>query len=164
MDLMTFMKDRVVPIYLNEPPEDEKFCEIALRSKEASTWIEKRAKKGLQTAAGTVLTLEDLKTAMNSGASFAITPIFNELVVETALEEGFPIIPGVQTANEIFKAIQHVKLIKFFPAYHIRTVIAPFLHTGAKFIATGSVQWYNYKDYLNMEGVHAVTGTGFVKS
>lgn len=163
MDLMKFMKGRVVPIYLKEPPEDEDFCEIALRSEEAPKWIEARAKKGLKTAAGTVLTLNDLSTAIGSGASFAITPIYNELVVETALEKGFPIIPGVQTANEIFKAIQHVKLIKFFPAYHIKTVIAPFLHTGVKFIATGSVQWYNYTDYLNMEGVHAVTGTEFVK-
>lgn len=156
-------KTKVIPIYVGKlPPRDLEICEIAMRTDDSAKLIAE-ASKYTMVGAGTCLDIEALEKAINAGASFAITPITNEEVIKYAVCKNFPIIPGVSTANEIWRAMQSCRLIKFFPAFHIHVTIAPFLHRGVEFIATGSVTPENKDEYLKIKGVVAVTGTVFAK-
>jgi 2-dehydro-3-deoxyphosphogluconate aldolase/(4S)-4-hydroxy-2-oxoglutarate aldolase len=67
--------------------------------------------------AGTVLTIEQAETAINSGAQFIVSPGTNPAVVDYCLSKGVTIFPGVCTPTEIEMALaKGVDVLKFFPA------------------------------------------------
>ena len=114
--------------------------------------------------AGTVVTLEQCKQALECGAKFIVAPGFDEEVVRWCVERNIPITPGCVTPTEIMAAMKlGLSVVKFFPAgvygglTAMKALSAPF--GGVKFIPTGGVDAKNLKEYLEAPFVHAVGGS-----
>ncbi len=54
--------------------------------------------------AGTVLTLQDLKIAIKSGATFIVTPVLVNAVVKYCVKNKVPVFPGALSPQEIYRA------------------------------------------------------------
>lgn len=116
--------------------------------------------------AGTVLTVDHVYLAKECGAKFAVAPGFNPEVVKAALEIGLPFAPGIMTPSDIEGALSlGLKFMKFFPAGDaggpkmLKSLSAPYAHTGVKFMPTGGVTAANLCDYLAIPTVLAAGGT-----
>ena len=73
--------------------------------------------EGATLIAGTVLTIEQLKSAREAGAEACVAPGFDPMIVNAAKEIGMPFCPGVATASELSQALSlGCKMVKFFPA------------------------------------------------
>ena len=114
--------------------------------------------------AGTVITLEQCKTAIDCGAKFIVAPGFDAEVVAYCVEHGVSVTPGCVTPTEIMGALKYgLKVIKFFPANvygglgAMKGLSAPF--GGIKFIPTGGVNTANIGEYISAPIVHAVGGS-----
>ena len=122
----------------------------------------------LLVGAGTVLTVSQAQTAIDSGARFVMTPGFDNDVVDWCLEEQVPIFPGVMTPTEINAARNKgVKVVKFFPAEAsggvttLKAVSGPY--ADIQFIPTGGISPDNLSDYLSLPYVLACGGTWLLK-
>ena len=114
--------------------------------------------------AGTVVTLEQCRQALECGAKFMVSPGFDPEVVAWCVERNVPITPGCVTPSEIMAAMKlGLNVVKFFPAgvygglKTMKSLSAPF--GGVKFIPTGGVDAKNLKEYLEAPFVHAVGGS-----
>ena len=77
----------------------------------------KERRPELIVGAGTVLTTEQVDSALDAGAEFIVAPGLNPEVVRYCQQKGVPVIPGVSTASEIEQAISlGLTTVKFFPA------------------------------------------------
>ena len=118
--------------------------------------------------AGTVLNVEQAKTAVKNGAKFIVSPGLDEETVRWAMENDIPVIPGCVTPTEIMKAISlGLKVVKFFPAdvyggiKAIKALSAPF--GQIKFLPTGGVSEANLKDFIENNAVAAIGGSWVCK-
>lgn len=116
--------------------------------------------------AGTILSIEQLHQAAESGAQFGLAPGFNPAVVKEALKLDFPFIPGVMTPSEIEIALEMgCKILKLFPASQVgglgmlKALEGPYGHTGVKFIPMGGVNILNIKSFIQEKNVIAVGGS-----
>ena len=94
-------------------------AEITFRTPAAAAVIDclVRERPQLVVGAGTVLSIENLRAAKNSGARFAVAPGLNPEVVVEAQKIGLPMIPGVATASEIERGLSlGCRVLKLFPA------------------------------------------------
>lgn len=114
--------------------------------------------------AGTVITLNQCKQALECGAKFIVSPGFDPEVVAWCVERNVPITPGCVTPTEIMAAMKlGLNVVKFFPAgvygglKAMKSLSAPF--GGVKFIPTGGIDAKNLKEYLEAPFVHAVGGS-----
>ncbi len=114
--------------------------------------------------AGTVITLEQCKKAVEMGAKFIVSPGFDPEVVAWCVENGIAVTPGCVTPTEIMAAMKlGLRVVKFFPANvyggltAMKALAAPF--GGIKFIPTGGVSGENVGEYLSQPYVHAVGGS-----
>ena len=114
--------------------------------------------------AGTVITLEQCKKAVECGAKFIVSPGFDPEVAAWCVERNVPITPGCVTPTEIVAAMKlGLNAVKFFPAgvygglKAMKALSAPF--GGIKFIPTGGGDAKNLKEYLEAPFVHAVGGS-----
>ncbi len=114
--------------------------------------------------AGTVVTLDQCKQALECGAKFIVSPGFDPEVVSWCVEQNVPITPGCVTPTEIMAAMKlGLNVVKFFPAgvygglKAMKSLSAPF--GGVKFIPTGGIDAKNLKEYLEAPFVHAVGGS-----
>ena len=114
--------------------------------------------------AGTVVTLDQCRQALECGAKFIVSPGFDPEVVGWCAERSVPITPGCVTPTEIMTAGKlGVNVVKFFPAgvygglKAMKALSAPF--GGVRFIPTGGVDAGNLKEYLEAPFVHAVGGS-----
>jgi len=114
--------------------------------------------------AGTVVTLDQCKQALECDAKFIVSPGFDPEVVGWCVERNTPITPGCVTPTEIMAAMKlGLNVVKFFPAgiygglKAMKALSAPF--GGVKFIPTGGVDAKNLKEYLEAPFVHAVGGS-----
>ncbi len=114
--------------------------------------------------AGTVITLEQCKKAVASGAKFIVAPGFDEEVVLWCVENNVPVTPGCVTPTEIMAAMKlGLKVVKFFPAgvygglSAMKALSGPF--GGIKFIPTGGVNAQNLAEYISAPFIHAVGGS-----
>jgi 2-dehydro-3-deoxyphosphogluconate aldolase / (4S)-4-hydroxy-2-oxoglutarate aldolase len=117
--------------------------------------------------AGTVLTLEQAETAINSGAQFIVSPGTNPAVVDYCLGKGVTIFPGVCTPTEIEMALEKgVDVLKFFPAEpmggvaFLKAICAPYRQV--RFIPTGGIDLENIGQYLSLSAVIACGGSWMV--
>lgn len=143
-------------------------AEITFRTEAAAAVIERitRERPEMLVGAGTILTTDNLIRAVECGASFGVAPGLNAAIVARALELKFPFSPGVMTPTDIESALSWgVKFLKFFPAgaaggvAMLKSIAAPYLHTGVRFIPTGGVNQANLSEYLALKAVVAVGGT-----
>jgi len=120
--------------------------------------------------AGTLLTAEQVERAVEAGATFGLAPGFNPATVGRARELGLTFVPGVMTPSEIESALAlGLKTLKFFPAEAaggaamLKTLAAPYAHTGVRFIPTGGIHVQNMGGYLALPAVAAVGGSWMVE-
>lgn len=74
-------------------------------------------REGLVVGAGTVLTVEDARAAVEHGASFLVSPVVDEEVIEEAHRLGVAPMPGTHTPTELMRAYRAgAPLQKLFPA------------------------------------------------
>lgn len=121
--------------------------------------------------AGTVLDEKSLAAAAEAGACFAVAPGFNPKVVAAAAERGMAFAPGVATPSELEAAYEAgCPFLKFFPAEQLggitmlKSMAAPYMHLGIKFMPTGGVTRENAAEYLAFKAVAAVGGTWLAKA
>jgi 2-dehydro-3-deoxyphosphogluconate aldolase/(4S)-4-hydroxy-2-oxoglutarate aldolase len=71
----------------------------------------------LNLGAGTITTVERLRTAFAAGASFVVTPVVAPDVVAACVSAGVPVFPGAFTPSEAVAAqAQGATMVKLFPA------------------------------------------------
>ena len=114
--------------------------------------------------AGTVITLEQCKKAVDCGAKFIVSPGFDEEVVRWCVENGIAVTPGCVTPTEIMAAMKlGLNVVKFFPAgvygglSAMKALSGPF--GGIKFIPTGGVNGQNIGEFIAAPFIHAVGGS-----
>lgn len=118
---------------------------------------------------GSLRTGEELKSAIDAGARFAVSAGFSKSVAFEAEKQGIPYFPGVSTPTEILQAINlGFPTLKFFPAETLggvsalKAISAPF--PGINFLPTGGITAANAKEYLQLPSVIAVGGSWMVAS
>lgn len=140
--------------------------EITFRTAAAPESIRRVAAEvpGMLVGAGTVVTLDQCKQAVECGAKFIVAPGYDEEVVSWCCENNIPVTPGCVTPTEIMMALKHgIKVIKFFPANvyggltALKSLVGPF--GGVKFIPTGGVGPANLAEFAAAPQVHAVGGS-----
>lgn len=108
--------------------------EVTLNSPAAATQIEQlRAEFGdrVNVGAGTVCTVDDAHLAIQSGATFIVTPIVDGDVIQVCRDADVPAFVGAMTPSEVFQAWKlGAAIVKIFPAdslgpAHLRSLRGP---------------------------------------
>jgi 2-dehydro-3-deoxyphosphogluconate aldolase/(4S)-4-hydroxy-2-oxoglutarate aldolase len=143
-------------------------AEITFRTPAAVETIRKMAAyPELCLGAGTILTINQVKQAVDAGAGFIVSPGLNPRVVEYCTEQGIPVFPGVCTPTEIEIGMSFgLDIFKFFPAEAfgglatLKAICAPY--GKIKFIPTGGIHAGNLASYLSFDRVLACGGSWMV--
>ena len=142
--------------------------EVTFRTAAAAESIERitNAFPEMQVGAGTVVTPQQAKRAIDAGSQFGLAPGTDPETIAYFRERGVPFIPGVMTPTDIQTAVKAAcTSLKFFPAgvaggpKLLKAMAAPYASLGIKFCPTGGVTLDNMRDYLSMPEVFAVGGT-----
>ena len=117
--------------------------------------------------AGTVLTIEQAKQAVDAGATYIVSPGLNPKVVKWCVDNDIPVLPGCANPSDIEAAIElGLDTVKFFPAEAlgglklIKAMAAPY--GNIKFVPTGGISEKNALDYLAFNKVAAIGGSWMV--
>jgi 2-dehydro-3-deoxyphosphogluconate aldolase / (4S)-4-hydroxy-2-oxoglutarate aldolase len=117
--------------------------------------------------AGTVLTVENAKIAVDAGAKAIISPGTNLEVVRWCMENNIPVIPGCATPTEVEACMRMgLDVVKLFPAEVVggtkllKALSGPY--AGVKFMPTGGVTEKNVSDYLTLPNVLCCGGSWMV--
>lgn len=130
--------------------------EITMNTSGASELIQqmvKTAKKRLTIGAGTVLTMDDLHSAIDSGATFIVLPALVRDVVEHCVKKSIPVFPGALTPQEIYNAWRvGATMVKVFPARffgpdYFKEIKAPF--EDIELLACGGVTPENIRTFFS---------------
>lgn len=144
-------------------------AEVTFRTPAAAASIRaiSDAKPNVIVGAGTVLTVDQVSQAFDSGAQFLVSPGFNPTVVSKAAELDLPIVPGVNSPTDVEMAMDHgLKVLKFFPAEAsggvamLKSLAGPY--GDVRFIPTGGIGPKNLPDYLSLSNVLACGGSWMV--
>lgn len=117
---------------------------------------------GLVVGAGTVLTIEDARAAVEHGARFLVSPVVDEAVIEEAARLGVAVMPGTHTPTEMLRAHRAgAQLQKLFPApglgpAYVSACLGPL--PDLRIVPTNGVDVENAAAWLRA-GAHAL---GFV--
>lgn len=140
--------------------------EITFRTAAAADSIKAVAEScpDMLVGAGTVITLDQCRKAVECGAKFIVAPGFDEEVVRWCVENGVAVTPGCVTPTEIMAAMKlGLNVVKFFPAgvygglSAMKALSGPF--GGIKFIPTGGVNTQNIGEFIAAPFIHAVGGS-----
>lgn len=128
----------------------------------------KRQVPGFIPGAGTVLSVEQAREAVDAGADYIVTPGFDEEIVDWCLKNGVAVVPGCVTPTEVQKAVKMgLTVLKFFPAERyggVKTcasLVEPF--RTVKFMPTGGINFDNLSDYVGKDFIFAVGGSWLCK-
>ena len=175
-----FLKQRLVCVAVIDQPDDAvplaeallagglNVIEVTFRTAGAAESIARIRKSVPQIAvgAGTLLTPDQVKRAVDAGAQFGVSPGLSEAVSEAAHEHKMSLFPGVITPGEVMRALElGWKQLKFFPSETfggvnaLKALIGPFGHTGIGFIPTGGITAATLPNYLAIKHVAAVGGS-----
>lgn len=119
--------------------------------------------------AGTVLGEADLRRVEAAGARFAISPGCTDALYEAAKDCATPLIPGIATASELMRGLEHGwQRFKFFPAEASGGVAALKGFAGplpmARFCPTGGIDIAKAPVYLALPNVACVGGSWMLPS
>ena len=114
--------------------------------------------------AGTVLNARDLDAVSKAGAAFAISPGVTDTLYNAAKDSATPLIPGIATAGELMRGLEHGwQRFKFFPAEASGGVAALKGFAGplpmARFCPTGGIDMHKAPSYLALPNVACVGGS-----
>ncbi|MBL7071543.1 MAG: bifunctional 4-hydroxy-2-oxoglutarate aldolase/2-dehydro-3-deoxy-phosphogluconate aldolase [Candidatus Omnitrophica bacterium] len=125
------------------------------------------AKNDLTIGAGTVLTMDELLSAFDSGASFIVLPTLVKDVVKYCVKNKIPVFPGALTPQEIYTAwSEGATMVKVFPAKffgpeYIKEVKAPF--QDIQILACGGVKPENIRSYFSCGASAVAFGASIFK-
>ena len=136
--------------------------EVTLRTDCALDVIREMAKvEGAVVGAGTVLNPDDVKSSVDAGARFLVSPGFTDRLANAAIGSGLPFLPGTANAGDV--GLTH---FKFFPAMAnggpsaLKAIAAPLYM--AKFCPTGGITEANAPEWLALGSVLCVGGSWVV--
>ena len=118
----------------------------------------------LLVGAGTVLTIEDARAAVDAGARFLVSPVCDPVIIAEAGSLNVAVIPGTFTATEMQAAYRAgADLVKLFPTpadvpAYIASILAPLPHL--RIYPTNGVTVGNVVQVLQA----GAAGAGFAKS
>jgi len=106
--------------------------EFTMNTPNAVDLISRFARRSLLTVgAGTVLSVDDARAAVDAGARFLVSPVCDVEVIEEAGRLGVAIIPGTHTPTEMWTAHRAgAQLVKLFPVAAagpdtVRSILGP---------------------------------------
>ena len=118
--------------------------------------------------AGTVLTTDDARKALKAGASYLVSPAFDEEVVTFAKKEGVISIPGACTPTEIYRAYKAGgDIIKLFPFVEIggldflKAIRGPL--PFIPYMLCGGATLENISNYLAADAAAILIGAAIVR-
>ena len=143
--------------------------EVTLRAPTALDAIRAMAQvPGAIVGAGTVLNVNQLDEAVETGAQFIVSPGLTSSVAEAARVARIPFLPGVATAGDIMRGLDlGLDRFKFFPAEAsggisaLKALSGPF--GGLRFCPTGGITPDNARDWLALDTVLCVGGSWLIK-
>ena len=94
--------------------------EVLMRNEHAMGNLERIARDvpEIVAGAGTIITLDQAKAAIDHGAQFIIMPGIGRQVVEYCIDRKIPVIPNCITPGEMTMAVEYgLDMVKFFPIY-----------------------------------------------
>ncbi len=116
--------------------------------------------------AGTVITPDKAKCALDSGVDFGLAPGTNPEIIKYFQTNNTLFIPGVMTPTDIELALANdCTMLKFFPAAPaggvkmLKAMSAPYISMGVKFCPTGGISFDNMNDYLSLPIVSNIGGS-----
>ncbi|WP_293971510.1 bifunctional 4-hydroxy-2-oxoglutarate aldolase/2-dehydro-3-deoxy-phosphogluconate aldolase [Sphingomonas sp.] len=142
--------------------------EVTLRTPAALDVIAEMAKvEGAVVGAGTVTNEAQLKSAIDAGARFIVSPGLTEALGKPAIASGIPFLPGTANAADIMFGMDlGLSHFKFFPAEAnggipaLKALAAPFYQ--CRFCPTGGVSLASAPDWLAIPEVLCVGGSWIV--
>lgn len=141
-------------------------AEITFRTAAAGEAIRRVAGElpDVMLGAGTVLSVEQARTAVDAGAKYIVSPGLNPKVVGWCVEHGVPVMPGCANPSDIERALEFgLRMVKFFPAEAlggvklIKAMSAPYC--DVRFVPTGGINEKNALEYLMCPKVAAIGGS-----
>ena len=145
-------------------------AEVTFRTAEGEECIRRIAGEipEILLGAGTVLSVDQARRAVEAGAKFIVSPGINPKVVQYCVENDIVITPGCATPTEMEAAMEFgLDVVKFFPAEqagglaYIKAVAAPY--TALRFLPTGGINAQNLGKYMSFPKVLACGGSWMVK-
>jgi 2-dehydro-3-deoxyphosphogluconate aldolase/(4S)-4-hydroxy-2-oxoglutarate aldolase len=142
--------------------------EVTFRTEAGADAIDRiaRAFPDMLLGAGTVVTEDQARRAIDLGVDFAVAPGFNPRTVDFFRKNNVTILPGVQTPSEIEQGLEHgCLMLKFFPAGPaggvgmLKALSGPYASLGVTFCPTGGIGIDNMMDYLALATVTSVGGS-----
>ncbi len=139
--------------------------EVTLRTPNALAAMRAMAKvAGATVGAGTVLDEAMLGIAIDAGARFIVSPGLTDPLARAASASGVPFLPGVATAGDIMRGLDHgLKRFKFFPAEAagglpaLKALAGPF--GDIRFCPTGGIRADTAAEWLAHPSVLCVGGS-----
>jgi 2-dehydro-3-deoxyphosphogluconate aldolase / (4S)-4-hydroxy-2-oxoglutarate aldolase len=141
--------------------------EFALTTPGAPGLIERASQvDGMVLGAGTVMSAQDARDAVNAGATFLLTPGLRPAVAEEAARHGVPVVLGAMTPTEVATAVDlGATAVKVFPAARLGPAYFGDLHgpyPDTPLVATGGLNAGNAADYLTAGAIAVTAGSGVV--
>lgn len=118
--------------------------------------------------AGTVRSAAQLAAAIDAGAGFGVSPVFQPDVLAAALDAGLPFIPGAYSPTEADAAWRAgATFVKLFPASslgpdHVRQLRGPL--GEIEVIPTGGIDASNARAFLDAGAVAVGIGSAIVRA
>ncbi len=144
--------------------------EITMNTPGAASIIKKAVRAAGSNAsigAGTVLSLKDMYSALDAGATFIVSPCLIKDVASYCLKNSIPIFPGALTPEEVYIASESgAAMVKVFPAKcfgpaYFKELKGPY--NNIDLLACGGVTAENIKSYLNSGASAAAFGSSIFK-
>lgn len=163
-------EEMVEPIVETAQSAGLETLEITMNTPRAADLIKRmvRAARGrLAIGAGTVLTMDDLHSALDAGATFIVLPTIVDEVVAYCSQNRIPVFPGALTPNEIHRAwAAGASMVKVFPANlfgpeYFREIKGPF--RKIELLACGGVTAQNIQSFFSCGASGASFGSSIFK-
>ena len=182
MDLRTLIKEHKIIAILRKLPLPKtieyigalknggiKLIEVALNSDDACDQIrliKQRFGDEVIIGAGTAVTVELAKNAVEAGARFLLTPSVHIDVLEFCSENGIEILPGVMTPTDVATCLRYnYHTLKLFPSSdlpptYIKSLKGPFADTD--YVAVGGVSINNINNFFKNGFIGVGVGSSLV--
>ncbi|SFS97223.1 2-keto-3-deoxy-phosphogluconate aldolase [Sulfitobacter marinus] len=139
--------------------------EVTLRTDAALDVIAEMARvEGGAVGAGTLLTPDDVKRAVDAGATFGVSPGATDTLLQAAEDLDLAMLPGAATASEAMRLLERgYDMLKFFPAEAsggapaLKSLASPL--PQIRFCPTGGVSTANAESYLSLPNVVCAGGS-----
>lgn len=126
--------------------------EVTLETAGSIAAMASLAGSDITVGAGTVMSVPQAQSAVDAGADFLVSPHLDAALVQWALDENIPYLPGVLTPTELARALEMgTEVVKLFPAgiggpEMLNALLGPFPH--AQIVPTGGISADNAGEFI----------------